>query len=195
MSKPSSPQVHRLPATGRARNAKNAAAAQATIARFYAAFARLDGDAMQACYAANAQFDDEVFSLRGRSQVGGMWHMLCAATQAQGRDVWRLQTRDITPRSAHWEAHYRFSATGRLVHNRIDAEFECGPDGLILRHRDHFDFWRWTRQALGMSGLVLGWTPWLRAKVRAKAGTSLAAYLASSHVPQTAAPSTSARKA
>lgn len=195
MSKLSSPQVHRLPVTGRARNAKGAAAAQATIARLYAAFAQLDGDAMQACYAANAQFDDEVFSLRGRAQVGGMWHMLCAATQANGRDVWRLQTRDITPRSAHWEAHYRFSATGRLVHNRIDAEFECGPDGLILRHRDHFDFWRWSRQALGMTGLMLGWTPWLRARVRARAGANLAAYLASSAAPLAAAKPPSARQA
>ena len=123
------------------------AAPQETVARFYAAFARLDGAAMQACYAADAQFDDEAFSLRGREQVGGMWRMLCGATQAKGADAWRLDVSDITGRSAHWEAHYRFSATGRLVHNIIEAEFDIGPDGLIRRHRDRFPFWRWSRPA------------------------------------------------
>ena len=151
---------------------------KATIERFYAAFARLDGDAMQACYAEDASFDDEAFSLRGRTQVGGMWRMLCSATRAKGADVWRLEVRDITDRSAHWEAHYRFSATGRMVHNIIEADIQCGPDGLIQRHRDSFDFWRWSRQALGAPGLLLGWTPFLRAKVRATAAGNLQKFLA-----------------
>ena len=148
-----------------------------TIRRFYDAFAQLDGATMQACYAPDAAFEDEVFRLTGRHQVGGMWRMLCDATQAKGRDVWRLEASNITDRSAHWEAHYRFSATGRMVHNIIDAEIDCGPDGLIRRHRDRFDFWRWSRQALGTPGLLLGWTPMLRNKVRATAAQNLAAYL------------------
>jgi len=152
--------------------------ARQTITRFYEAFARLDGTTMQACYAPDAQFDDEAFSLRGADQIGGMWRMLCSATAEKGRDVWRLETRDITATSAHWEAHYRFSATGRLVHNIIDAQIECGPDGLIRRHRDTFNFWRWSRQALGAPGWLLGWTPLLQAKVRKTAAANLARYLA-----------------
>jgi hypothetical protein len=155
---------------------------RATIERFYAAFARLDGATMQACYAENAQFDDEAFSLRGPREIGGMWRMLCDATKARGLADWKIETRDITSLdghgSAHWEAHYRFSATGRLVHNIIDAEFEFDAGGLITRHRDRFDFWRWARQALGAPGLLLGWTPFLRAKVRATAAGNLRRYLA-----------------
>ena len=151
---------------------------QDSVARFYAAFARLDGAAMQACYAADARFDDEAFGLQGRDQIGGMWRMLCDATRAKGADVWRLEASAITDRSAHCEAHYRFSTTGRLVHNIIEAEFEIGPDGLIRRHRDRFDFWRWSRQALGAPGLLLGWTAFLRRKVRNQAAVNLAKYLA-----------------
>ena len=151
---------------------------RATIERLYAAFARLDGAAMQACYAENAQFDDEVFSLRGARQIGGMWRMLCDATREKGLAHWKIETRDITDRTAHWDAHYLFSATGRLVLNRIDAEFEFDGQGLITRHRDRFDFWRWARQALGTPGLLLGWTPFLRAKVRATAAANLRRYLA-----------------
>lgn len=151
---------------------------RATVERFYAAFAQLDGEAMQACYAPDAVFDDEAFSLKGREEVGAMWRMLCDVTKAKGRDVWRLEVSDITETSAHWEAHYRFSATGRLVHNRIDATFTFNAEGLILTHRDRFDFWAWARQALGAPGLMLGWSGFLRGKVRTQAAKSLAAYRA-----------------
>jgi hypothetical protein len=132
---------------------------------------------MQACYAEDASFDDEAFSLKGRREVGGMWRMLCDATKAKGRDHWKLDVSQVTPHSAHWEAHYKFSATGRLVLNKIDASFEFNPQGLITRHRDRFDFWTWSRQALGTRGLLLGWTPFLKAKVRATAAANLKRYL------------------
>ena len=148
-----------------------------TINRLYDALHRLDSAAMQACYAPDAQFDDEVFSLRGRAQIGGMWRMLCEATKAQGRDVWRIEASQITANSAHWDAHYRFSTTGRLVHNSIEAHFEFNAKGLITRQRDRFSFWRWSRQALGTSGLLLGWTPIVRHKVRAQAAAKLAKFM------------------
>lgn len=150
-----------------------------TIERLYSAFAVLDADAMTACYAEDACFDDEAFSLRGRTQIGGMWTMLCDAVKAKGRDVWKLEVSRVTERSAHWEPTYRFSATGRTVHNVIDAEFEFDAAGLIARHRDRFDFWRWSRQAFGALGLLLGWTPMLRAKVRAQAAKNLDRFIAS----------------
>ena len=43
---------------------------------------------------------------------------------------------------------------------------------------DSFDFWRWSRQALGTPGAFLGWTPMLRATVRRKASDNLQRYLA-----------------
>ena len=150
-----------------------------TIERLYAAFAKLDSDTMATCYADNAAFDDEAFSLKGKVQVTGMWAMLCDATKAKGRDVWKLEYRDVTERSAHWEATYRFSATGRMVHNVIEAEFDFDSAGLIVRQRDRFDFWRWSRQALGTPGLLLGWSPLLRNKVRATAAKNLERFLAS----------------
>jgi hypothetical protein len=150
---------------------------QATITRFYAAFAKLDSDTMQACYAPDARFDDEVFSLQGQRQVGGMWRMLCETTKAKGAAHWKLEVSQITEHSAHWDAHYLFSATGRQVLNKIDASFEFNADGLIVKHRDRFDFWAWSRQALGTPGLLLGWSPMLRNKVRATAAGNLKRFL------------------
>ncbi|MEO8278513.1 MAG: nuclear transport factor 2 family protein [Ideonella sp.] len=153
---------------------------RAAIERFYANFARLDGAAMQAAYAADATFEDEVFTLRGAQQIGGMWRMLCGATKAKPESLaeWKLQASAITDHSAHWDAHYLFSATGRKVLNKIDAEFEFDSSGLITRHRDRFDFRAWSRQALGLPGLLLGWSPMLRSKVRNQAATNLQRFLA-----------------
>ena len=151
-----------------------------TIERFYKALAGLDAKTMAACYALDAQFDDEIFSLRGRTHVGGMWAMLCTAIKNSSRKDWKLEVSHITERSAHWEPSYRFAQTGRLVHNVIDAEFEFDAAGLITRQRDRFDFWRWSRLALGAPGLLLGWSPFLRHKVRAQAAKNLARYIAAS---------------
>lgn len=153
-----------------------------TLHRFYAAFATLDPDTMAACYAPDAQFDDEAFSLHGRDAVAGMWRMLCTATCTKGLDVWKLEasgiSADANSGQAHWEAWYRFSATGRLVHNVIDGRFEFNAEGLITRHRDRFSFWAWSRQALGTPGLMLGWSGFLRNKVRATAASNLRKFMA-----------------
>ena len=147
---------------------------RALIARFYDALARRDGDAMAACYHPDVAFQDEVFRLRG-ARAGAMWRMLCA----QGTDLAVEATgirADDAAGAAHWEARYTFSATGRRVHNAIDAAFTF-QDGLIRTHRDRFSFWAWLRQALGTPGLLLGWTPWLRGTVSARANRSLDAFI------------------
>lgn len=148
----------------------------ALVRDFYAAFQRRDGAAMAACYHRDVHFSDPVFpDLRGE-RAGAMWKMLCQrATDlvVEARDV----TADDARGSAAWDARYTFGDTGRAVHNRIAATFEFA-DGLIVRHRDDFDLHRWARQALGPIGLLLGWTPLVRNKVRRKAAAALDRYLA-----------------
>lgn len=149
----------------------------ATLATFYGAFRELDAATMQACYAPNARFQDPVFRLTGRESIGGMWSMLCEGIKARGRADWRLEFRDLAAEgrrgSAHWEARYRYGATGARVHNVIDADFGFDERGLILAHHDRFDLWRWSRQALGTQGLLLGWMPWFKTKLREQAARRL----------------------
>lgn len=145
-----------------------------TIDRFYRAFAARDGEAMAACYAPDARFTDPVFpDLRGE-EPGAMWRMLCG----RATDL-RIEHRDVSADeergSAHWEAWYTF-ATGRKVHNVIEARFEF-EDGKIVRHVDDFDFGRWSRQAIGIPAVLLGWTGLLQRKVRRTADGQLRAFL------------------
>jgi ketosteroid isomerase-like protein len=147
----------------------------ALIEKFYRAFQQRDGEAMAACYAPNVHFSDPVFTSLDGDRARAMWKMLCA----RGKDL-TLEFRDVnandTHGSAHWEARYSFSRTGRQVHNVIDAHFHF-KDGLISEHVDSFSFWRWARQALGPAGLLLGWTPLLKNKVRATAAKGLDEFL------------------
>jgi ketosteroid isomerase-like protein len=134
------------------------------ITDFYTAFSKRDAEAMAACYAPDIRFSDPVFQdLRGE-MAGRMWRMLCT----RGKDLTLvfsgIQADDERGR-AHWEADYTFSATGRHVHNVIDATFTF-RGGKILTHTDSFDLHGWTRQALGPAGLLLGWTSFLQNKVR-----------------------------
>jgi hypothetical protein len=99
-----------------------------------------------------------------------MWEMLLKSS----KDL-KVEFNTVTTNSAHWDAWYSFSRTGRQVHNIIDATFEF-KDGLIYRHTDRFDFWRWSRQALGLSGTLLGWTPVIKNKVRSIARKNLDDY-------------------
>lgn len=148
------------------------------IERFYQAFQKRDDEGMAACYAPDVKFADEVFPDLSGDRARGMWKMLCARAQDLKIEFEDVQAND-TEGSAHWDAYYTFAATGRKVVNRIDAKFKF-ENGLIKEHRDRFDFYAWAKQALGPVGLLLGWTPMIKAKVRKTAAQNLDRFMAKS---------------
>jgi ketosteroid isomerase-like protein len=144
------------------------------IERFYTAFQRRDAETMVACYADDVVFSDPAFGeLRG-AEAHDMWRMLVAGAQDFSLTFDSISADDHTGR-AHWEAGYLFSQTGRPVVNRIDARFVF-REGLIVEHRDSFDLWLWMRQAMGVRGMLLGWSPLVRRMLRAQARRGLATY-------------------
>ena len=148
----------------------------AVITRFYQAFQRLDAEAMVACYSDDIVFSDPVFgTLRGKD-AGDMWRML--TTRAKDFTLTFDTVRaDERAGSARWVARYLFSQTSRTVVNDIQARFVF-RDGKICEHHDSFDLWRWARQALGTTGVLLGWSPLVQGKVRAQAQKGLRAFQA-----------------
>ncbi|QGW79135.1 DUF4440 domain-containing protein [Pseudomonas alkylphenolica] len=148
----------------------------ALITRFYEAFQRLDAEAMVACYSADIIFSDPAFgTLRGKD-AGDMWRMLSTRAKDFSLTFDNVHA-DERNGSAHWVATYLFSQTGRTVVNDIQARFVF-RDGKICEHHDSFDLWRWSRQALGTTGLLLGWTPMVQGKVRQQALKGLRAFQA-----------------
>jgi hypothetical protein len=145
------------------------------IHRFYSAFQNKDYSTMQSLYHPQAHFSDPVFTSLDSSGVKAMWQMLVTA----GKDL-KITFQDVKADekrgSCHWEAWYTFSRTGKKVHNIINASFEF-KDGLILNHNDRFDFWRWSRLALGVPGWLLGWSPFLQNKIQKTARSSLQKFM------------------
>lgn len=146
----------------------------AVLERFYEAFSKRDWVTMGACYHPHARFSDPVFTELDAEGVRAMWEMLLTS----GTDLrvsYTVLRADENSGQVRWQAWYTFSRTGRAVHNIITSEFVIEDDRIRLQ-RDHFDFWRWSRQALGVPGLLLGWTPIIADKVRGSAGQALHRY-------------------
>ncbi|TNJ26932.1 Ketosteroid isomerase [Giardia muris] len=141
--------------------------AGALITHFYQAFQRLDAEAMVACYTEDVVFSDPTFGELRERDVGDMWRML--TTRAKDFSLtFDSISADGHSGSAHWVATYLFGKTGRVVTNDVQARFVF-REGKICEHHDHFDLWRWSRQALGIRGLLLGWSSLVRKAVRTQA--------------------------
>ncbi len=141
---------------------------------FYSSLASRDGDAMAACYADDIIFEDPAFGeLRG-NDPGDMWRMLCSSDTDLALEYNILESSEKTVRT-NWIATYTFTKTGNKVRNDIEATMTFRDDK-IIEHRDTFDMWKWSSQALGLPGKLLGWSPPLQSKVRSTARGQLAEF-------------------
>jgi ketosteroid isomerase-like protein len=138
---------------------------------FYGAFSARDAEGMARCYHPDVAFSDPVFPMLRGAEAGDMWRMLLSRAADLAVTLEEAQA-DDRGGEAGWTARYTFSRTGRPVVNRVHGLFAF-REGLIVRHHDSFGFWRWAGQALGPAGMLLGWAPPLRWKVRKDAARAL----------------------
>lgn len=147
------------------------------IEKFYQAFSDLDAETMVSYYHDDIVFEDPAFGVLKGDKAKAMWQMLCASQK--GKDF-KVISSDITANetegSAHWEAFYTFSKTGRKVHNKINAQFEF-KDGFIISHKDTFNLHNWAKQAMGFKGLVIGRTRYFSNKLKTQTNYLLDKYI------------------
>jgi ketosteroid isomerase-like protein len=146
------------------------------INRFYTAFQQLDYATMQDCYSDDAVFSDPVFGLLQGREVKTMWEMLCKNAKNFSLVFSNIQLLDEEYATCNWIATYTFSKTGRNVVNNIKAHLRI-ENGKITEHTDKFDLWKWSRQALGIPGLLLGWSNFIQGKVHRNARRSLEKFM------------------
>jgi hypothetical protein len=139
--------------------------------RFYEAFMVRDHYTMGLLYAEHATFSDPVFPLLNAKGARLMWQMLLTRAEDLGVEVNIVEDTSARAR-VDWVAYYTFTPTKRPVVNRVHTEMTLAA-GKIVRQVDDFSLWRWSKQALGTRGLLLGWTPLVRNRVRAQAEQSL----------------------
>ena len=147
-----------------------------TINRFYTAFEQLDFATMQSCYHDEAVFNDPAFGLLDVNETRAMWKMLCKRAKDFSLHYGNIKILDEEYTTTEWTASYLFSKSGRRIINKITAHMKF-KDGLIIEHTDAFDIYRWCRQALGLTGLLLGWTSFMHKKIQKQAKAGLEKFM------------------
>jgi ketosteroid isomerase-like protein len=146
------------------------------VTRFYSAFQKLDYATMQDCYGDEVIFQDPAFGILNGAEAKSMWEMLVKNAKNFSLSFSEIKPEDDEYIMCRWVAKYTFSTTGRNVVNRIQAYMRI-QDGKITEHTDHFDFWKWARQATGISGWLLGWSPFFQSQVRSQAKANLKKFI------------------
>ena len=147
------------------------------IKKFYQSFSNADAEGMVSCYHDEIQFEDPAFGILKGEDAKNMWRMLVERSKGQIKITFRNVVANDKTGSAYWEAHYTFGQTGRKVINKISAQFEF-KEGKIIKHTDHFSMWKWSRQALGLSGFLLGWSSFMRKKIQQRSNLLLKSFAA-----------------
>ncbi len=149
---------------------------KAIIEAFYTAFTNMDAEKMVSYYHDDIVFEDPAFGVLKGEHAKNMWRMLIASQKGKKFLVRASDFRYANHKGfAHWEAQYKFSQTGRQVHNIIEAAFEF-ENGKIIKHTDSFDLHRWAKQAVGFKGYLLGRTAFFKKKLQEQAGRLLMKY-------------------
>ncbi len=131
---------------------------------------------MNSCYSEDIVFNDPAFGLLRGDEVRAMWQMLCTNARDFSLVYSNIKLLDEEYATCDWTATYTFSATGRKVVNHVRA-YMLIRDGKIIEHSDAFKLSKWAAQALGLKGVLLGWTGFMKRKIQQKARKNLASFI------------------
>ncbi|WP_107040008.1 nuclear transport factor 2 family protein [Brumimicrobium mesophilum] len=136
------------------------------IEKFYTSFSKGNYKGMIECYDDNVVFKDPAFGELKGERAKKMWEMLLSS-KTSGIKI-SFNNVQVTSENgkANWTAKYVYGKSKRKVVNEVSAAFKF-KDGKIIEHIDTFDLWKWTKQAMGIPGYLLGWSPFLKNKIQA----------------------------
>jgi ketosteroid isomerase-like protein len=149
---------------------------EALINKFYTAFQQKDYRTMNSCYSNDIIFYDPAFELLKGDEVKCMWEMLCKNAKDFSLTYGNIIKLDEEYYTCDWVATYTFSKTGRTVVNRIRANMRFA-NGEIAEHSDAFSLHKWSSQALGWTGKILGWNSFFQRKIKNQAKKNLLKFI------------------
>ena len=147
-----------------------------TIVLFYEAFQKKDYATMNSCYSNDIIFFDPAFGLLKGDEVRYMWKMLCTNAKNFSLTFGNIIQLDEEYYTCDWVASYTFSKTGRKVVNKVRANMKFF-EGKIIEHSDAFSLHKWSAQALGFSGWLLGWNKFFQNKIKNTAKRNLLKFM------------------
>ena len=146
------------------------------IRNFYQSFTDGNAKGMIACYHKDVTFQDPVFGRLEGEEALKMWEMLLSRRSDSTKMSFDNVETTIDGGTASWTAEYVYGEKKRNVINKVSARFVI-KNGKIIEHIDSFDLWKWTQQAMGPVGYLLGWTPFMKAKIQKTTKQQLDAFI------------------
>ena len=148
---------------------------EVTIVKLYNSLSKADVSQMRECYDPDVEFCDPAFGTLNGKEVFQMWQMLIEKSKGTLKiDYSDIHANDYLG-SAKWITEYKYSKNNHKVLNTITSKFVF-KEGLIIKQTDDFDVWKWSKQALGIKGVLLGWTGFMQKKIQKQARLSLKQY-------------------
>ncbi|MBU2951349.1 nuclear transport factor 2 family protein [Tamlana agarivorans] len=147
------------------------------IEKFYTSFADGNAKGMASCYHDDVIFRDEVFGTLQGNRACKMWEMLLSGKAEPAKISFNNIEATLENGSANWKAEYFYGAKKRKVINNIKVNFKF-KEGKIIEHIDSFNLWKWTQQALGPVGYLMGWTPFMKNKIQKTTNQKLDHFIA-----------------
>ncbi|RKS53528.1 ketosteroid isomerase-like protein [Gillisia mitskevichiae] len=146
------------------------------LEKFYNSFSDGNAQGMIECYHKDITFRDPAFGKLRGSKAKNMWEMLLSKKDSKAIITYKILEIGKEDAKVSWTAHYKYGPKKRNVINKVIANFEF-RDGKIINHTDKFDLWSWSKQALGASGYLLGWSSYMRDQIQKKTGSLLNSYI------------------
>lgn len=140
---------------------------QETIMAFFEAYSRRNTGDMCNRYSSLIYYSDPVFGLLKDEQVIKMWQFRVANSNELSLIYGNISDRGDNYYTCEWTATYRFAPTGKKIIHKAKAYMKV-EDGIITEHSDAYSFYKWIRQAYGISGWILGWSSVYKKRVRKK---------------------------
>ncbi len=145
------------------------------IETFYTSFSNADFKGMVECYHEDIVFEDPAFGKLKGERAAKMWEMLLSQKKSDIKISFNSIEATTENGKANWVAEYYYGK--RKVVNNISANFKF-KDGKIIEHIDTFDLWKWTKQAMGTTGYLMGWSSFMKNKIQKTVNKRLDKFMA-----------------
>ena len=132
----------RTEGVGAASTAATEARNRAAVERFFKAFATKDLKGLEAAYAPDVKFKDDMFTLSKRSSVMKMWEGAPPFKTFQS-EILEVKGNEVR---ARWTVDYEMF--GKPVHNVIESRLTLDDQGRITSQQEDWDERKWMKQAL-----------------------------------------------
>lgn len=107
-------------------------------------------------YHKNVVYDDVGFGKQKGENAKAVWQFLIENVDKNAVITFSNIQTFATTGQVNWSTTYYFGK--RKIKNNITATFRFQDDKIIY-HKDDYSLWKWSQQAFGILGYLIGWSP------------------------------------